>query len=81
MGYRVDIGIGSQFFNTFLSAHESLVKKYAYLNPSRKKLRELWEQVYGVIIVIDTESPYHHWKVAEFDNEQDYLAFVLKWAK
>lgn len=81
MGYRVDIGLGSQDFGTFLNAHDALAKKYAYLNPTRKKLKELWEQVYGVTIIINKESPYHHWQAAEFNNEQEYFAFVLKWTR
>lgn len=80
MTYRVELGGFEEYEDmvnsTFHKAHTALVKKYAYLNPSRKKLRELWKQVYGVKIIIENDR----WAAAEFNSEENYTIFLLRWS-
>ena len=80
MVYRVTIGgfedYGAMYFDPFQKAHTALVQKYAYLNPSRKKLRELWKQIYNITVIIESDR----WCAAEFESEKDYVAFILKWS-
>ena len=80
MTYRVELGgfedYGEMKFDSFHKAHTALTQRYAYLNPSRKKLRELWKQVYGIKIIIENER----WCAVEFDTEEDYTIFLLRWS-
>ena len=80
MTYRVDIGVDpdESVAKAFQHAHESLLRRYEYLDPNLKKLRELWKQVYGVKIIIHPTT--HRWCGAVFNSEQDYVAFMLRWA-
>lgn len=78
MAYRIELSYSAKD-NYFSHAHRALMKKYAYLNPSNKKIRELWQQVYKVKVIIN-EDQFYQWTALEFENEQDYLVFVLKWA-
>lgn len=80
MTHRVSIELDAPDTNTFQQAHFALMEQYRHLPPDRKKLRELWKKVYNVTIILDHEAPYGRWCAAEFDSEQDYLAFVLRWS-
>lgn len=81
MGYFVEFEWSkSDISGALNNAHQALLKKYAYLNPSLKKIGELWEQVYKVKVIVDKERGNHRWCGFVFASEQDYLAFVLRWS-
>jgi hypothetical protein len=84
MAYRLNIDLTSDYVSehahAFQSAHNALAAKYAYLSPSRKKLKELWKQVYGVTIIIDRSDSFGRWVAVEFESEKDAFAFILKWS-
>ena len=84
MAYIINIDFTSDYVSehadTFQRAHNALATKYAYLSPSRKKLRELWQQVYGATIIVDQSDAFGRWVGVKFDSEKDAFAFILRWS-
>lgn len=78
MGHRVDISIGDPGTEAFQKSH--VVGRYKHTNLDRKKLCELWKQVYDVTIIFNKEDSHCWWAETDFHSEQDYVAFMLRWA-